>query len=114
HIDDDLAFGKPFGDAVFREQHLVHVGRVGHHGKNDFGLLRDLLAGPADDRVLVDQLLRQLAAAPDKKAMTGGLQMPRHRATHDAETDESKIGHELSSLKAKTTTGYPGDLVTGC
>ena len=96
HVDHDLARRQSFRDAVLGEEHLLDVGRVGDHDEDDLGFFGDLLRRGASDGVLVEQVLRELVAAPEKHLVTGGHQMTRHRAPHDSDTDEAEIGHAMT------------------
>ena len=109
HVDDDLAFRQPFGDAPGAKEHGLHVGRVGNHGDDHLGLLADFLPIGASDSALVDQLLRRRATGMNEELMTAFEQMVGHRAPHDAESDETDLCHyillQLSELRFRLLFG---------
>ena len=62
HVHHDLARAQALGDAVLAEQHLLDIGRIGHHHENDVGLRRDIFRRAAGDSALVEQVLRNFRA----------------------------------------------------
>ena len=65
HVDDDLARrrAETLGDAARPEQHFLDLRRVGHHGDDDVGLLRDLARAVASLAAGRDQIGRNVAGA---------------------------------------------------
>ncbi len=93
HVHHDLARRQSLGHAIVGEQHLLHIGRVGHHGENDVGLLRHFGIAGARLRARVEQGLRHFAAGVDVQRMPARQQMARHGRAHDAQSDESQCCH---------------------
>ncbi len=87
--------GESSRDSVGREQHLLHIGRVGHHGEDDVGFLRDFARASTGDAALLHHLLRHAAARVEKELVASRLQMAGHRAAHDSQANKTKI-HDVS------------------
>ena len=98
HVDHRRARAKTLGGAVGPEEHLGHVGCVGHHDDDDLGPLRHLAAGAAFGRSTVEELPGSRVEVLDEQLMARGLQMTRHWASHDSGPDETDFCHIESSL----------------
>src|SRR5436309_7141667 len=96
HVDHDLALGEPARDAILAEQGRRHVGRVRHHGDNDLGLLGHFLRRAARNRAFITETLGHRLDVVDTKIVTAATNVPRHRRTHDAKTDETDFAHAYS------------------
>ena len=59
----------------------------------DLRLLADLLAVGAGDRAFFDQLLRGRAAGVNEELVAAFEQVAGHRASHDAQSDETDLSH---------------------
>ena len=95
HVDVDRALRRVGVDAVVAERNAFHIGRVRDHGDDHFGLADRL--GDAGRR----RCRRPRRASP-RDRMTrltpitvwpASTRWPRHRAAHDAETDEGDGAH---------------------
>ncbi len=96
HVDHGLARREALGDAVRPEQNGLDVGRVWHHDDDHLGVLGGLLRAGAFGGAARHQRLGQIGAVlDDVEPVAAGLQMARHGPPHDAEADESDLGHAV-------------------
>ncbi len=108
HVDDDQAGPGPAGDAILFQRHRTHVGGVGHHDEDDFGMPRH--RGRRDMRPGVDILerfQRSRPARPEMQGMTGPRQMQGEGAAHQAESNEADI-HAHAPVTALVISGTSG------
>src|SRR5665648_366400 len=100
HIDDDLALGEALVDAVFAEENLLHVGCVGHHGKDDVGVLGHFAGGVALGSSRIEQFLRDPRPALQVELVALLEQVVGHGHTHDPQSDEAELRHVALLLVA--------------
>ena len=94
------------GDAVLAEQHLLDVGRVGHHHEDDVGALAPL-RGRVAARVALSAIERRrhLAVRVDEELVAGVDQVAGHRRAHDAEADEADLRGAESVMSVSFVVG---------
>ena len=102
HVDDDLAGRKSLRDAFGAEEHRLDVGRIGDHGDDHLGVAPDLLPIGAGDGALIGQFFRRRAARVNEELVAAVKEVPGHRASHDAETDETDLCHLISPASVKS------------
>jgi hypothetical protein len=99
HVDDGLALGQRCGNAAVAEQHLLHIGRVGHHRERHFSCASHVGRRPANDRARVEQRLRHRTAGVHEELVPCNSQVARHRRAHDAQADESEFHGLVSEVR---------------
>jgi hypothetical protein len=89
HVEERGVGAHALDQSVGPERHLLDIGRHRQRGKNDLGLLADLLwrIGP-DGTLGQERLGRRTAQIVHDKLVPGLLQIGRHAFAHHAEADK--------------------------
>jgi hypothetical protein len=82
HVDRRLAFCEARRDAVFAEQNLLDVRRVGNHRDDEIRRSRDLRRIAARLGAVRKELRGSAAARKDVERMAALEKMARHRTAH--------------------------------
>jgi hypothetical protein len=89
------------GSAALATAHdLGHVGRIGHHGNDQFVTACRVSRTWCDGAGIEQGLHRFGATRPDSDRMAALDEIVRHRAPHDAQADKSDFHAELRVEKA--------------
>jgi hypothetical protein len=123
HIDEEMAARHDLSDTIAAEHDLAHLGRVGQHGDDDPGSLRNLGGARGYDRgvtdlidlvVAVDGLLQAQAGADADyfTAVCGRtLAADDTQALHKAVLDAYRWQYIMSGVSEPRFTGILGSMI---
>ncbi len=103
HIDGHQA---RLGTARYPAHHLGNVGGIGHHGNHQLIAGRGIGRADGGSRPGAEQGLHRFGSPrPDGDLMPALDEIERHRASHDAQADESDL-HELLQVDKLEIVGH--------